>query len=551
MNYNDIKKLLEQKSKADLIKLIQNLVQSNPSLVSTIKFYLSNTNHTDIINLEPIKRMISSAVYGDLDYYHIDGALEKLYEVRNHAETLYKNSEFKSAAEIYFLLVEGCVDAYDEGADDSSGGMGFLGEECISDFIKCMKEVKDESFKTEFIDRILELYWREDYGFNIELMLEGTVSQANIYKLEEEFEDYLEMPEDDHHLDYRRNTIRKIMIKLYNLIEMPEKSFQIALKGLATADDYQMAAETLLELKRYEDALEHALNGLKMNESHKLFELYFNIIDSLIQTKQNEIIDINEVMTWAIKYISSFSIWSFNVEKYRKIYDLFSKLKSSDLFKEKLFNTLEGEILVIVLLEEGEILKAVKTLKKSKLKGRLPSLAMTIARKAKKNELKAITRKMIILAIKNGLSYLNRKDDHLIRETLDKHSIEEIIKSIPDNLSKEISLLLAEVASVKAPHIIREVIKNAENYEGKELLTICNNLVEKNPEDAIQLCEEWISTFVIRSHVYYDDVISMLLIIKRALNQSKEEWTKYLSNFMSNYKSRKKLITMIQDADLT
>ncbi len=42
----------------------------------------------------------------------------------------------------------------------------------------------------------------------------------------------------------------------------------------------------------------------------------------------------------------------------------------------------------------------------------------------------------------------------------------------------------------------------------------------------------------------------MLGIIKCALSQRKEGWIEYLSKFMSKYKSRKKLIKMIQDANL-
>ena len=98
MNYSKIKESLEKNSKEELLQLLKKLVHSNPSLASTIKFYLSNMEEDDIIDLEPIKRKILSAVYGDLDYYHIDGALEKLYEVQKIAETLFSNSKFKSAA---------------------------------------------------------------------------------------------------------------------------------------------------------------------------------------------------------------------------------------------------------------------------------------------------------------------------------------------------------------------------------------------------------------------------------------------------------------------
>ncbi|MHA1438689.1 MAG: hypothetical protein ACTSPD_14035 [Promethearchaeota archaeon] len=549
MNYSEIKRILEKRSKEDLLKLLNHLVQLKPSLVSTIEFYLSNKEQDDRIDLEPIKKKIMGAVYGDLDYYHIDGALRKLHKVREIAESLSKDSKFKSAAEIYFLLVEGCVDAYDEGADDSSGGMGFLGEECILDFNKCMKEIQDEEFKTDFMERILELYWREDYGFDVELMLEGVVTQANIHMLEKEFEDYFEIPKNDHHSGYRRGTIRKLMIKLYSLIEMPERSLQAALKGLATAEDYRIAAETFIGLDKYEEALIHVLNGLKLNESYWLFETYLNIIDSLIAAKQCELIDINEMMTYSIKFISTFSNWSYNMKKYRRICNLFTRLDLKDLFKEKLIGALKGETLVRVLLEEDEILNAVKALNKNNLGGRFPNLAMSIARKAKKKELIDIARKMIILAIKNGLIYIDGKDEQVIRETLNEQSIEEIAELIPDNLNKKISLLLTEIASTKAPHIIRKVIKTPENYGGKELLNICNNLVEKHPQDAFHLCEGWILKFVVRSHVYYDDVIRMLRIIKKSLSQEKE-WVKYISNFKSAYKSRKKLMKMIQEANL-
>ncbi len=157
---------------------------------------------------------------------------------------------------------------------------------------------------------------------------------------------------------------------------------------------------------------------------------------------------------------------------------------------------------------------------------------------------------MIIRALKNGLTYIYKKVERIIRKLLDKNSIEELAEEIPDNLNKKISLLLTEVHSVEEPHLIRKVIKAPEDYCGKDLLTICNNLLEKNPQDAFHLCEGWILKFVERSHVYYSDVINMLGIIKRALSQRKEGWIEYLSKFMSKYKSRKKLIKMIQDANL-
>ena len=83
---------------------------------------------------------------------------------------------------------------------------------------------------------------------------------------------------------------------------------------------------------------------------------------------------------------------------------------------------------------------------------------------------------MIIRALKNGLTYIYKKVERIIRKLLDKNSIEELAEEIPDNLNKKISLLLTEVHSVEEPHLIRKVIKAPEDYNSKDLLTTCNNL---------------------------------------------------------------------------
>ncbi|MHA1437819.1 MAG: hypothetical protein ACTSPD_09580 [Promethearchaeota archaeon] len=66
MNYSEIKRILEKRSKEDLLKLLNHLVQLNPSLVSTIEFHLSNKEQDDRIDLEPIKKKITSL---DTDYW--------------------------------------------------------------------------------------------------------------------------------------------------------------------------------------------------------------------------------------------------------------------------------------------------------------------------------------------------------------------------------------------------------------------------------------------------------------------------------------------------
>ena len=47
MNYNDISKSLKNKSKEDLLQILEKHINSNPSLDSTINFYISNTEEDD------------------------------------------------------------------------------------------------------------------------------------------------------------------------------------------------------------------------------------------------------------------------------------------------------------------------------------------------------------------------------------------------------------------------------------------------------------------------------------------------------------------------
>ena len=48
------------------------------------------------------------------------------------------------------------------------------------------------------------------------------------------------------------------------------------------------------------------------------------------------------------------------------------------------------------------------------------------------------------------------------------------------------------------------------------MITVVDKLTKTRPELASKLADRWISKYVVKSHIYYDEVIKMLKIMKKA-----------------------------------
>lgn len=155
-------------SKDEIINMIGRAIKQHPSLV--IEF-TREEREKPRINIDAISKKIAWITSGELDYYHIDDAIDKLDEIKNIADRLKEEKSFKDAADIYFVLVEGCVDAFDEGADDSNGSMGDFAISCIKDFNECVEQINDPAYKNTLLGKIMNLARIEDYGLEASDML--------------------------------------------------------------------------------------------------------------------------------------------------------------------------------------------------------------------------------------------------------------------------------------------------------------------------------------------------------------------------------------------
>ncbi len=222
MKFEEIKKNLKRKTTDELIEIIEKLAYSTPSLIPLLEDCLFNPQKKPIVDIWEITTRIEDAIAGPLNYNHVWSVVDKLEDVAKTSQMLIESKNFTLAAEIWYLIVEGCVTAYNRGADDSSGTLGDFTIECISYFNKCMAQIQDQEVKAEYIDKVLDLYLEEDYGLDVEQMFEHIVDRENLKHIKEVFDDFLRSSKSKY-MHEKMTTTLKDLIKIIHQREKRSK----------------------------------------------------------------------------------------------------------------------------------------------------------------------------------------------------------------------------------------------------------------------------------------------------------------------------------------
>ncbi len=549
---------LREKSKEELIVVLEDVLGSNPALIYRFElaFQMADPGRMKI-NLEAMERRITYALSGDLDYYHIDGAVEELEEICGTAGSLEERSRFMDAARLYMLLVEGCTNAYERGADDSNGSIGGLAQDCISLFNDCMEKVEDPGFRDAMLMRVAQLYEREDYGLETEDMFLGVATETNIERIEDELnrqlKDYLKRHRgrDGWLADYKRREVKGILTELYEKIGRIDEALELVRSEMRDAGDHVHLADILIRAGRYEEALGTLKECRKFKNSKKNRELadgYLRLVEALMREGQSDKVDIQEAMEFATVLIGT-PPWWFDRKEYDRIRSVFKELDAHERLisyaRERFAGT---STLAEILLYEKDTLGAAETLDTMKeVRG---ELAMRIAAKSKSEGLTDVALRMTSLALRSGYSpqykSADREVEELVSEFLtsaSKEDLKDMVLSL--QVEKDLSSFIAEELAVRAPGLVRLMIKDdMEAYEFGDLMRIMDRLVESRPTDAQYLANLWVSEFVVRSHVYYDKAIKMLKLMKKAILKmdGETDWKEYISSFEGRYRTRKMLM---------
>jgi uncharacterized Zn finger protein len=539
---------LERMSKGEIISIIEKILKQNPSLIT--EFSIEKEEKPEI-NIDAISEKIGWVVHGDLDYYHVWDAIQSLEEIKNIADGLKEKGSYKNASEIYLALVKGGVTAYEEGIDDSDGGMGDFVSQCIHDFNECMEQINDISYKNKLLERILDIIEEEDYGLEAQEMLNSIVNEQNIHRIEEymlgKLRDIRKTASDFSYKYKKRNAI-ETLTALYGKIGKPEEKIRLARYELADKEDYSRVGKVLMEEKRFEEALDTVKNGLALHgePSINLNKLYFDLAEILAQQKP-ELVDFKTSLDVALEMLSR----QFNEEEYEMIKQVFYGIGKLEDFKSAAIKILKNrDSAVRALLHDKELKAAIDIIHSEP--GISSRLIIEVSKEASEKGMIEESNQLTRMVLERGWTDHRPPMKQLLNSMI-KASNMNTLRDLCDHILKKGSsgtaILLIPHLKEKAPELSGMLAKHFINSVPVEMVAkVAIAVAEKAPEEGVSLCRTRINEDILRSHVHYDKAMFLLATAKDiyAAKGNEAKWVGFINKFVSENKGKKKLIERIR-----
>jgi hypothetical protein len=523
---------LRKKNKEELIEIIDSLLEINPALASEIR---STEISTKKANIEAISQKLKYVARGVLDYYAVPGVVYELEEIKEMGDSLADNGNVTDALKVYLLLIEWGVDAFLAGVDDSDGIFGEIIIECVEDFNKNAQKLEEKK-RRNLIYRILDIIESEDFGLETELLLCGVATKENVSSIEEELLKKIPAASDEIHGEYHRERILDLLVHLYEGLDMTEDVLRVikAAKFKYT-EDYVRMARALIKQGQHKKAFAYVEEGrgVEGEMDFRLNTLYFELLQNMKGVK----VDVEEVLTVGLQLLSS----RFNSKRYSMIVEVFKNMGEHEKLLLGIKAVCEENVVLEVLLHENYITEAIEyALSSSEL---YSSQLVKVAEIAQKqNKKAAIT--LISRALK-GFSqpYLSAELIEFFVKESDESELKRALNCIrSDSMAKKIMPALLKRNQGYAVTILKKFIDDIKKDDLKGYAAELKN------EYAKEIYGIWVSKFINRSHIYYDDSIDLLREIKGMV--STEEWEKYISVLMRRNSGKKKFLEKIRKAGL-
>ncbi|VVB93310.1 Uncharacterised protein [uncultured archaeon] len=539
---------LEKMSKSEIIGIIEKIIKQNPSLIN--EFYIEKEEKPEI-NIDAISEKIGWIVHGELDYYSIDDAIGSLEEIKSIADRLKEKGSCKNAADIYLALVKGGMTAYEEGADDSDGGLGDLVIQCVTDFNECMEKIDDVSYKNRLLERILGIVEEEDYGLETEEMLYGIVTDENIRRIEEYLLEKLKEKRksaSDFSYTYKKEDTLELLIGLYGKLGKPGEKLRLARYELTEKEDYARLANVLLEENKIEEAFDTVKKGLMLSGEtlSELNELYFTLAERLIQ-KKPDLVDFKTSLSVALEMFSR----EFDKEEYEIVKKVFSGIGGLEEYKSAMRKDLKNrDSAMRALLHDGELKSAIDMVRTEP--GISSRLIIDVARAAMEKNMIGESALLTRMVLERGWADDRPPVKELLNSMVkasDTGTLEELCKHISKKGSSGTAILLIPRFMKKAPELSGMLARNFINAMPVELvIKVAGEVARKAPEEGVSLCRLRINKDILRSHVHYDKAVLLLGVIRDIYEAkgNKAKWTEFIRRFAAENRGKKRLIEMVR-----
>ncbi len=536
---------MEKMNKDEIINILKSLIKQNPSIINEFSL---ETGEKPEVNIEAISDKIGWIVHGELDYYHVWDAIRRLEEIKRSADRLTEKASYKGAAEIYLALVKGGVTAYEEGADDSDGGIGDFVSGCIEDFNECVAGITDISYKDKLLEKILGIIGGEDYGLEISEMLRGAVTVENIGKIEAYMMEKLKAARKNpdgfsyNSYKYEKAEAFEILDKLYEKIGMSEEMLRLARHELVDKEDYARLADVLAQNERFEEAFDTVKKGFAQpgDGNSGLNELYFDLAKVLVAGKP-ELIDFKTSITVAFGMMSH----HFDKKEYEKTKEVFRSIGKLEEFRAALRNLDNRDVSVEALLHDGELKTAIDIVKTEQVS---PHIIFMVSKTAKDNGLIEESSVLTRMLLERGWSDAHQPIGELLEvmvDTSDTYALHDLSDRILKMKDARTAILLVPYLIKKAPELSAALAKKFVNEMPVEMVAqVAQASTIKAPDEGVALCRMRINEDILRSHVHYDKAVLLLATIRDiyAAKGNEAAWAGFIEKFADENKGKKKLI---------
>ena len=530
---------LRKKSKEELIKMIQSAIEDEPVLASRLAF--SEEVAHGKAPLETITKRLSQMGRRFIDYYEVSGVAEEVEDMKEVGNIFAGEGRFEDAVEVYLLLIEGGIDIFENGVDDSDGELGEAIIGCVEDFVRVASNLGEDQ-KRGLIYRILTIMEVEDYGLEADEMLFGAATKDNMSLIEEELLKRVPAKGEKSHAGYKRRRALELLTELYGQVGMHEHALRVV-QGIGLVDgyDYILIAKVLMKMGNHEKAFEYIREGLSKESGEpftRLGEYYFDLLQSLLKEKRVVDVDVKEALAAGVCALSSFYHY-FNYEKYETIKDVFNKIGEYERFISTVKKRCEEETVIRILLYEDYIDEAIEYALSSELYG---SLLLDVADAARKKGNTEAAKHLTLKALEQQGVSADAQGKELIRLVAAESGEKELRRALDCIRDAGVAKVFADALLERNQEYTFNVLKQFMRDLKKE--EIEKYAVALEGEYARDLCRSWVSFAINRSHVYYDGAIDVLKVMRKMT--AKKEWKEYITELMEENKGKKKLMKKME-----
>jgi hypothetical protein len=468
--------------------------------------------------------------------------VSELEEVKKIGDRLAEDESFKEAVEVYLLLIERGVDAFENGVDDSDGTLSDFVIECVKDF-KENAEKLGEKQKRSLIYKIMDIIEVEDYGLDTDEMLFSVATREDIAVIEEELLRRIPESGERFHVEYQRRKIIDLLSYLYEYRGLHEDALRVMIKaGLKNKDDYLRLARALMAEGKDKEAFEYVSEGVLLREgrTHALDELYFNLLNRFLVEKNEVNVQEEEALNTALNLLSS----HFNPETYELIKGVFEKIGRYEELISAIKTRCGESVTISVLLHDARIDDAIERAISSATLRPMMIIEVAEAANAKGEQEEAI--KLTLKALKQGFISADESVSELIKllvKDSDERELEEAMGYVRNiSIAKVFANALLERSQKYAVRVLERYITKMDKEDIKGYAK------KLEGEYALRICQSWVTEAVNRSHVYYDDAIDILKTMMGIAGE--EEWKRHIQTFIEANKGKKKLVEKIRGVEL-